>query len=212
MAWLSDKGVHCHHSYCKQLDFLPFKCESCKLEFCSEHYRPEEHSCLGPPKVDKRVMICPYCLENIQMIGGEDPNISWQERHAPHCRPSMYEKRKQQSRGTTCPVSGCREKLTEISSFRCRHCNQTVCLQHRSQEDHICRKESTKSKKPKATTVRYQAKTAKPLARFGTFTKELEATAHRRKQGYNSQKPSPNHPPQTKKTLSEKSHRWCSIQ
>ena len=37
-----------------------------------------------------------------------------------------------------CPVEGCREKLTTISSYTCKDCGATVCLRHRLGSDHAC--------------------------------------------------------------------------
>ena len=43
-------GKHCDK--CKQLDFLPFTCEFCKLTYCSQHRNPDTHQC--PGKQDKK--------------------------------------------------------------------------------------------------------------------------------------------------------------
>lgn len=38
-------GTRCSWKECKQLDFLPFLCDHCKLEFCKEHFHAISHSC-----------------------------------------------------------------------------------------------------------------------------------------------------------------------
>lgn len=38
-------GIRCALKVCKQLDFLPFTCEHCKLIFCKEHFHIASHSC-----------------------------------------------------------------------------------------------------------------------------------------------------------------------
>merc|ERR1712138_298123 len=38
-----DIGAHC--SFCKQHDFLPFKCESCGFSFCLKHKDASKHEC-----------------------------------------------------------------------------------------------------------------------------------------------------------------------
>lgn len=38
-----DVGTHCH--YCRQIDFLPFHCNDCNQDFCSDHRLKESHHC-----------------------------------------------------------------------------------------------------------------------------------------------------------------------
>src|ERR1700761_965141 len=38
-------GAHCHYEYCNQLDFLPFRCESCKHTYCLDHRTETSHTC-----------------------------------------------------------------------------------------------------------------------------------------------------------------------
>src|ERR1700759_5535938 len=38
-------GAHCQMAFCHQLDFLPFRCESCKGTFCLDHRTETAHSC-----------------------------------------------------------------------------------------------------------------------------------------------------------------------
>ena len=57
-------------------------------------------------------------------------------RHAySDCDPSNYQKVHAKKR---CPVPGCREKLTAVSSFTCKDCATVVCLKHRLGSDHAC--------------------------------------------------------------------------
>ncbi|PQE26257.1 hypothetical protein CJF30_00000985 [Rutstroemia sp. NJR-2017a BBW] len=41
-------GVHCQYEYCNQLDFLPFRCESCRGTFCLDHRTETGHQCSRP--------------------------------------------------------------------------------------------------------------------------------------------------------------------
>ncbi|CCD52569.1 hypothetical protein BofuT4_P000160.1 [Botrytis cinerea T4] len=41
-------GVHCQYEYCNQLDFLPFRCESCRGTFCLDHRTESSHHCSKP--------------------------------------------------------------------------------------------------------------------------------------------------------------------
>ncbi|KAJ9053973.1 AN1-type zinc finger protein 1, variant 2 [Entomophthora muscae] len=38
-------GSHCSISECKQLDFLPLKCNNCQVYFCSNHFKTDLHAC-----------------------------------------------------------------------------------------------------------------------------------------------------------------------
>lgn len=42
---IMDIGKHC--SKCHRIDFLPFQCEFCKLVFCGDHRKLEQHQCPG---------------------------------------------------------------------------------------------------------------------------------------------------------------------
>ncbi|XP_061197863.1 AN1-type zinc finger protein 1-like isoform X2 [Saccostrea echinata] len=45
MAEFPNLGKHCSLEGCKQIDFLPFTCESCQQVFCLDHKFPDNHSC-----------------------------------------------------------------------------------------------------------------------------------------------------------------------
>ncbi|XP_016157296.1 PREDICTED: AN1-type zinc finger protein 2A isoform X3 [Ficedula albicollis] len=42
LPWL---GEHCSERSCKQLDFLPLKCDACGEVFCKDHIRYDDHKC-----------------------------------------------------------------------------------------------------------------------------------------------------------------------
>ena len=41
-------GSYCH--FCHQLDFLPFKCHKCQLNYCLKHYPSDKHICIPDKK------------------------------------------------------------------------------------------------------------------------------------------------------------------
>ncbi|XP_040565341.1 AN1-type zinc finger protein 1 [Lepeophtheirus salmonis] len=45
MAEFTDIGSQCSFPSCRQLDFLPVKCNYCEENFCTEHSFPEKHEC-----------------------------------------------------------------------------------------------------------------------------------------------------------------------
>ncbi|KAG8428894.1 hypothetical protein GDO86_018968 [Hymenochirus boettgeri] len=40
-----DLGKHCSEPTCKQLDFLPLKCDACERIFCKDHITYALHKC-----------------------------------------------------------------------------------------------------------------------------------------------------------------------
>ncbi|CBZ52237.1 hypothetical protein NCLIV_020230 [Neospora caninum Liverpool] len=139
MAVFSDKGDVCSAALCGMRDFLPFHCNKCGKVFCVDHYVPESHNCPRIRSGDRRVYVCPTCLEAVPMRN-EEAEASAAERHVPACQPEKYDERRRQLRGNACPIRGCRERLTDITTYRCKACDQAVCLKHRLQEDHDCQR------------------------------------------------------------------------
>ncbi|XP_069473026.1 AN1-type zinc finger protein 2B-like isoform X3 [Ambystoma mexicanum] len=45
-----DLGKHCSEHTCKQLDFLPMKCDACEQIFCKDHIAYIQHSCTSAYK------------------------------------------------------------------------------------------------------------------------------------------------------------------
>ncbi|PHJ23377.1 an1 family zinc finger domain-containing protein [Cystoisospora suis] len=139
MAAFSDKGDVCSEPLCGMRDFLPFNCNKCNKVFCVDHYAPDKHNCSRILAGDRRVYVCPTCLEAVPMRN-EEVEEAAARRHRPQCQPDKYEERRRQLKGSTCPIKGCRERLTEITTYQCKLCNQSVCLKHRLQEDHDCQR------------------------------------------------------------------------
>jgi len=71
-------GHHCEYSSCKQLDFLPFKCEYCNNYFCKNHAFPNDHECLPY-----------YDFLNSYVIDGKIPNKQFHKNCSkPSCKIS----------------------------------------------------------------------------------------------------------------------------
>ncbi|XP_026190930.1 zinc finger AN1 and C2H2 domain-containing stress-associated protein 11-like [Cyclospora cayetanensis] len=137
MAVLSDKGLICSNSLCRQRDFLPFRCEKCENVFCLEHYLPDDHSCPKKNIGNRRVYVCPECQDVIRLMDLETDEDG-ARRHRNECKPELRAQREQMRKGRHCPVKGCKERLTAVSSIRCPHCQMDVCIRHRLKEDHNC--------------------------------------------------------------------------
>ena len=73
-------GKHCAHEGCKQLDFLPFRCDACTKNYCLDHRTYKEHACAaGLAKMSERDDLiqlhdCPLCGTHIAVRAGEDIN------------------------------------------------------------------------------------------------------------------------------------------
>ena len=154
-------GRQCAVKSCRQLDFMPFTCDACHEVYCLEHRQYQSHACAKAGQKETTAIVCPLCARAIKLSPKEDPNVAF-ERHtaevcqdlvylacnyiwlswlASHevclqaCDPQNYAKVHRKAR---CPCPGCREKLTTINTYRCKHCALEVCLKHRFPSDHEC--------------------------------------------------------------------------
>jgi len=135
MADFTDLGAHCSDPYCNQVDFLPFRCDCCRQTFCLIHFQYKSHNCPKASNKDQRAAVCPICQKMFAIVGDStDDNIStlWEKHLRSDCTGQAPQKRK-------CPASGCKEKLTESSTYHCEKCGQDVCMKHRYEDSHSCR-------------------------------------------------------------------------
>lgn len=102
MALFSDLGSHCSFKECKQRDFLPFKCEMCKRDFCLEHRTYESHFC-PYKRVNASALICPKCQIGLRLIDGDDSSEIIRRHIDFECRGASSQSR--------CPVNVCKRKL-----------------------------------------------------------------------------------------------------
>eukprot|EP00916_Digyalum_oweni_P004661 GHVL01008205.1.p1 GENE.GHVL01008205.1~~GHVL01008205.1.p1 ORF type:complete len:184 (-),score=23.25 GHVL01008205.1:95-646(-) len=134
MAEFSDVGAHCCVDICRQKDFLPFFCQMCSKTYCLDHFKPDDHQCIGA-NTNKRVLMCPICQAILPINDHEDPNLTWQ-RHNESGVCSISQRPKPAKK---CPVEGCRTKLTSLNTYICKNCNLSVCMSHRDVDDHQCK-------------------------------------------------------------------------
>lgn len=111
-------GSHCQSPYCRQLDFLPFRCESCRGTFCLDHRSETAHHC---PKE------------------GE-----WARRRAERTRlhPPSAPKPNILTHESQCSSPSCKTLINTplVPGIECDSCNRSYCLKHRLREDHECAK------------------------------------------------------------------------
>ncbi|MCJ1253763.1 hypothetical protein MMC24_001576 [Lignoscripta atroalba] len=113
-------GAHCQYTYCNQLDFLPFRCESCKGTYCLDHRTESSHKCphAGAWAAAKRK----------QAATSQTSSNS-------NGKPSLLT-------ATQCSHTSCKTYINTLSNVgvACQICNRQYCLKHRLREDHDCSK------------------------------------------------------------------------
>ncbi|XP_043312116.1 AN1-type zinc finger protein 2A isoform X1 [Cervus canadensis] len=130
-----DLGKHCSEKTCKQLDFLPLKCDACKQDFCKDHFTYTAHKCPLAFTKDVRVPVCPLCNSPVPVKKGEIPDVVVGAHMDGECqRPPGQETAKVFT--FRCSREGCRRR--EMLRVACEECRGSFCLQHRHPLDHGC--------------------------------------------------------------------------
>ena len=114
---LESIGAHC--AFCRQKDFLPFRCESCGDKFCLEHRTESSHYC---PKEGA------YARARAEAARADTNGNAT-------AKPTIY------NHDSQCADPKCRELLDVISNIgvHCTTCNRRYCWKHRMPEDHDCK-------------------------------------------------------------------------
>ncbi|XP_071950492.1 AN1-type zinc finger protein 2A-like [Antedon mediterranea] len=129
-------GKHCSDQSCKQLDFLPMKCDACNEVFCKDHINYSNHSCPSAYKKDVQVPVCPLCNKPVPGQRGEAPDIAVSGHIDRDCQSDPAIK-KRKVYANRCNVKGCKKK--ELVPVICESCRLNYCLRHRHQTDHECK-------------------------------------------------------------------------
>nr|KAF6350593.1 zinc finger AN1-type containing 2A [Myotis myotis] len=129
-----DLGKHCAEETCKQLDFLPLKCDVCEQDFCKDHFTYAAHKCPFAYKKDVQVPVCPLCNRPIPVKKGEIPDVVVGEHMDRDCRCRPGKKEKVFT--FRCSKKGCKKK--EMLPVACDQCHGNFCIQHRHPLDHSC--------------------------------------------------------------------------
>uniref|UniRef100_A0A8H7Y3Y3 AN1-type domain-containing protein n=1 Tax=Psilocybe cubensis TaxID=181762 RepID=A0A8H7Y3Y3_PSICU len=166
-----DIGQQCSHPSCLLVDFLPFKCQHCKLPFCQEHFRVEHHQCSEYDDSKYIAPSCPLCNQPVFIEQGRDANISMDLHLENNC--SVVTGRVKAKTLPTCARVNCQKAL--ISPLQCSSCKKKFCPTHRHPDDHRCQPVPTAApttSKPVATS-----NTPKALANFNAGAKNLNTKA-----------------------------------
>lgn len=147
-------GAHCQYSYCNQLDFLPFRCQSCRGTYCLDHRTETSHKCerAGEWAAAKRKAAGLFPSSNAPSGG----------------KPTLH-------MATQCWHTSCKTYINTLNSIgvRCPTCNRQYCLKHRLQEDHTCTTVVPIGAVPSQTQSIDKAKAA--LGRLRVWGKEKQA-------------------------------------
>ncbi|KAK5721203.1 hypothetical protein LTR17_014763 [Elasticomyces elasticus] len=81
-------GSHCQMPFCRQLDFLPFQCESCKGSFCLDHRTESAHTCPKEGEWARRRAQLNNAASRTGYAGPVKPNILTHEQQcsSPSCK------------------------------------------------------------------------------------------------------------------------------
>lgn len=116
---LDSMGKHCQYTYCNQLDFLPFRCESCKGTYCLDHRTETTHQCphAGEWAAARRKAAALTSTTNASSPG----------------KPTLLS-------ASQCSHPSCKSYINTLTSVGvgCPTCNRQYCLKHRLKEDHSC--------------------------------------------------------------------------
>ncbi|XP_038056845.1 AN1-type zinc finger protein 2A-like isoform X2 [Patiria miniata] len=129
-------GEQCFVKTCKQLDFLPMKCDACSRILCKDHIQYSQHQCDSAYKKDVQVPVCPLCNKPIPVKRGEPPDIRVSQHIDSDCQ-SDPAKEKRKVFSNKCSLKGCKQK--ELVPVLCSSCQKNYCLRHRHTTDHDCK-------------------------------------------------------------------------
>ncbi|MCJ1230956.1 hypothetical protein MMC12_007631 [Toensbergia leucococca] len=114
-------GAHCQYPTCNQLDFLPFRCESCKHTYCLDHRTETTHKCThaGEWAAARRKAASSSPLSSTTTATNSKPTLQT---------------------ATQCSHPICKTYIHTLTSVgvSCTTCNRSYCLKHRLREDHSC--------------------------------------------------------------------------
>ncbi|OJJ46381.1 hypothetical protein ASPZODRAFT_142201 [Penicilliopsis zonata CBS 506.65] len=122
---LESIGRHCQLEYCGQLDFLPFRCESCHGTFCLDHRTETAHKCAHAGDWARRRNNNSNNKENSKTgVSASAPQ-----------KPTIYNT-------AQCSHLSCKTLINTLKDpgVRCPNCNREYCLKHRLREEHDCAK------------------------------------------------------------------------
>ncbi|KAF2159330.1 hypothetical protein M409DRAFT_30206 [Zasmidium cellare ATCC 36951] len=150
-------GAHCQMTFCRQLDFLPFRCESCKGKFCLDHRSETAHQC---PKAGE------WARKRA------DANRGPASRYTPSPKPSILTHEQQ------CSEPSCKTLINTplVTGVQCDKCNYSYCLKHRFTNDHNCANLTPKAARPAGAAQTQKEKGLAALEKLRAWGASKKAT------------------------------------
>lgn len=152
-------GAHCQMAFCHQLDFLPFRCESCKGTFCLDHRTETAHKCVKAGTWAR----AKSGVDSGSSSRGSTP------------KPSLLNHEQQ------CAEVQCKSLInTSLTpGVHCQNCNRLYCLKHRMREDHDCKNLKPLGARPQALQSQREKGMAalEKLRAWGASKKAAAATS-----------------------------------
>lgn len=149
-------GENCAFPGCGQLDFLPFVCKGCARTFCLDHRN--DHGC-GYVAQDTTCVVCPMCGSSVKHVPGESIHVTFERHSSTSCDPNKHP-----SRSKRCGAPRCKEKLTAVNAYRCRHCGTEVCMTHRFPDKHACEERKRANGRTTSTSSPFAAAASGSIA------------------------------------------------
>lgn len=156
---LESIGRHCQLEYCHQLDFLPFRCDSCHGTFCLDHRSETAHKCVhaGAWAANRRKNAFGNTSSTSHLQG----------------KPTL-------NTATQCSDPKCKTFVNTLSNVgvHCPTCNRQYCLKHRLREDHDCKNLVSLGARPTNNSTASQAEKVKlGFSRLRSWGKETSKAA-----------------------------------
>ena len=127
-------GAHCAYAYCHQLDFLPFRCQSCNGKFCLDHRTEDGHNCSQKGAWARRKREA-ATVSNAYLPATQKPTLATSQQCSdPSCKTFV--------------------NTSQNLGVQCSTCNRTYCLKHRFPEDHNCKNLTPIGARPIDATLR----------------------------------------------------------
>lgn len=152
-------GTHCEFPSCNQRDFLPFKCDVCKINLCLAHRSYSAHNCSGKNAKDMTSVDCPVCGKGIRLSKVDNADLVWEAHFSNECSQQPGSARNENKK---CHFSQCNVKLGPSNTFQCPKCHKKVCMTHRIPDDHNCSGLSTNRPRALATKSSSSSTATKP--------------------------------------------------
>ncbi|KAL5632497.1 hypothetical protein ACGC1H_005446 [Rhizoctonia solani] len=159
-------GSACSLPSCSLHDFLPIRCNLCSETFCSDHFKPGEHTCpkFDPSTADRIAPSCPLCDTPVSVPLGRDVNDVMDNHIMKECTAAGN--RKSASPTNRCPAPRCNKVM--YAPIRCDNCRKEFCPSHRFPKQHVCTASARPSPSPSPAPTSTQPTMSKLAEKFSS--------------------------------------------